>query len=274
MADRVVRTIRGRSVTSRAIIHCVKLVNRKYAASSSVNYNNIPKPLPGNLVSEAFEAQSVSEFGGQVSLAGTLLKHPIVTVIMSSWGCQAGHWYSDDCVTASGATFSLPITLNIYAVNGDNSPGTKIATVTKTFNIPYRPSASTTCISSNAGKWYDKESKTCFNGLATSISFNVGKLTLPNTAIISVAYNTTHYGYAPIGQSAPCYTSSGGCGYDSLNVGLNSPPTVGTDPLPNDAYLYSTGPGYCDGGAGGANVFRLDAGCWTGYQPAIKVVTD
>ena len=150
---------------SRTVARCVILAafllsaffilhtSSSYAASSSVNYNNIPKPLPGNLASEAFEAQTVSEFGGQVSFAGTLLKHPVVTVIMSSWGCQAGHWYSGDCITASGATFSLPITLNIYTVNVDNSPGTKIATVTKTFNIPYRPSASTTCTGSDAGKW-------------------------------------------------------------------------------------------------------------------------
>jgi hypothetical protein len=28
---------------------------------------------------------------------------------------------------------------------------------------------------------------------------------------------------------------------------------------------------YCDGGTGGTGTFRLDAGCWTGYQPAFQV---
>ena len=41
------------------------------ASSSSVVYNNIPSPQPGNVASEAFEAQSASEFGGQIHLAGT-----------------------------------------------------------------------------------------------------------------------------------------------------------------------------------------------------------
>ncbi|HYM65320.1 MAG TPA: hypothetical protein VES68_02455, partial [Candidatus Sulfotelmatobacter sp.] len=60
-------------------------------ASTEVIYNNVPNPLPGNLSSEAFEAQSVFEFGGQVMFAGTSRTDPKVTVIMSSWGCESGH---------------------------------------------------------------------------------------------------------------------------------------------------------------------------------------
>src|SRR5579859_3472735 len=63
-------------------------------AAGPVIYNNIPQPLPGNLASEPFEAQGVSEFGGLVSFAGVGRNGPTVTVTMSSWGCQAGHWYS------------------------------------------------------------------------------------------------------------------------------------------------------------------------------------
>jgi len=86
---------------------------------------------------------------------------------------------------------------------------------------------------------------------------------LPDKVIVGVAYNTTHYGYHPVGESAPCYTSSGGCPYDALNVGLStSTPTVGTDPQPNDAYQNSPiSSEYCDSGLGGTNSFRLDAGC-------------
>jgi hypothetical protein len=47
---------------------------------------------------------------------------------------------------------------------------------------------------------------------------------------------------------------------------------VGTDPQPADAYLNSSfGGAYCDGGTGGTGSFRLDAPCWTGFQPAIEV---
>lgn len=242
----------------------VALASVPTSAATSTIYNNIPTPQPGNLPSQAFEATSTSEFGGQVMFAGTARQNPKVTVLMSSWGCESGHWYSGNCVTTPGSTFSEPITLNIYNVNPDNSPGTLVKSMTSTFSIPYRPSASTTC---GDGRWYDGTS--CFNGFATPVSFDLTSTTLPDKAIISVAYNTSHYGYAPIGEATSCYVSSAGCGYDSLNVALTSPPTVGTDPLPNDAYINSSWSGaYCNGTAG---TFRLDTGCWTGYQPSIKV---
>jgi hypothetical protein len=239
-------------------------------------YNNIPSPLPGNLPSEAFEAQSASEFGGQVQFAGTARNSPNIVVTMSTWGCESGHWYSGDCHTTTGDTFSEPITANVYAVNGDDSPGTLIGSVTHTFNIPYRPSANyTRCSGTDAGKWWHRRSNTCFNGKATLIKFSMGNIALPSKAIVSLAYNTTHYGYQPYGEDTPCYQAAvadpnaGGCGYDSLNVGLAAPPSVGSDPLPDDAYLNSSWTGaYCSGPAG---TFRLDTGCWTGFQPAIKV---
>jgi hypothetical protein len=232
-------------------------------AAPSAIYNNIPNPQPGNLPSEAFEATGTSEFGGQVQFAGTARTNPKVTVLMSSWGCQTGHWYSGDCATTPGSTFSVPVTLNVYNVGSGNSVGSLLTTTTQTFQIPYRPSASPTC---GDGRWSD--GTTCFNGYATPISFDLTGVTLPNNAIVSVAYNTSHYGYAPIGQSAACYTSGGGCGYDSLNVALTYPPTVGTVPNPDDAYL-RTQYGSCTGGS--IDPFNIDAGCWTGYQPAIKV---
>jgi hypothetical protein len=49
-------------------------------------------------------------------------------------------------------------------------------------------------------------------------------------------------------------------------------PSVGTDPQPADAYHNSAWSGsYCDSGVGGTGTFRLDAGCWTGYQPLFAV---
>ena len=49
-------------------------------------------------------------------------------------------------------------------------------------------------------------------------------------------------------------------------------PRTALNPAPNDAYLSSTWSGaYCDNGTAGTGTFRLDAGCWTGYKPAIRV---
>jgi hypothetical protein len=246
-------------------------------ASGADIYNNIPSPQPGNVVSVSFEATGTSEFGGQVAFAGTSRTNPTVTVLMSSWGCEAGHWTAGDCLTTPGATFSEPITLNVYNVGSGNSVGSLVKSVTQTFNIPFRPSADhVNCpgtpqnVGGVGGTWFDASSDTCFNGLATPISFTLTGVTLPNDAIISVAYNTSDYGAVPYGHSNPCNATEAGCGYDSLNVGTANALTVGTQPTPNGAYqktLY----GSCTNGA--ISPFGFDSCGWTGYQPAIEVTS-
>jgi hypothetical protein len=243
------------------------------ASTAGVVYDNVPHPTPGNLVSEAFEAQSASEFGSPIHMTVLSVANPVVTVVMSSWGCQSGNWFANNCVTTPGATFSEPITLNIYAAGATTigaPPGALLKTVTQTFNIPFRPSADPThCTGTNAGKWFSAADSTCYNGFATPIVFHVVG-TVPSNVVVSLAYNTTHYGYAPIGESAPCFTSPGGCGYDSLNVGLSGPPSVGTNPAPGVAYVNSSWSGaYCTPTTVGS--FVRDGSCWTNFQPAITI---
>jgi hypothetical protein len=185
------------------------------------------------------------------------------------------------CVTTPGAVFSLPITLNIYAVSAGNSVGDLLASDTQTFKIPYRPSDDETNCPRDADgtRWYD--GTFCYHGLAHNISWDLGghNLTLPDRVIVSLMYNTSDYGYQPIGSGAPCHSSSAGCGYDSLNVAVvSNTPFVGADPLPNSAYISSLWRGaYCAGDTGDLGIFRLDAGCWTylgsDIQPAIQIDT-
>jgi len=135
---------------------------------------------------------------------------------MSSWGCQSGHWYTFDCSTTPGTTFSEPITLNVYhppTTTTYPKPGGLIESVTRTFSIPYRPSANNThCTGANLGKWYDSSSGTCFNGLAVNITFHLHRhVALPGSVVFGIAYNTSNFGYHPYGVTA-CSTSSGGCG--------------------------------------------------------------
>jgi hypothetical protein len=255
-----------------------------------VIYNSVISPVPGNLPSQAFEAQQVSEFGNAVNFsAGASHDLSRVVVTMSSWGCASGSWSLNTCATPEDSTFAQPITLNIYGPSTDGiNPGAKIASVTNTFDIKYRPSASPVCVGADLGKWYEKSSKTCFNGLAQNITFNLKNVKVGSNAIFGIAYNTTHYGYAPIGQSAACYATSQGCGYDSLNVALTEDPTnvaVGTSVVPGKLWLASTYAGtYADGGAAGLGTFRIDSpnvAPWWGsgassssapwYVPAIKV---
>jgi hypothetical protein len=253
------------------------------ASAGKAFYDSISNPLPGNVVSQAFEATQTRQFGDHIRLTvGTSRTLTAVTVTMSSWGCESGGWTAVDCVTTPGATFTHPITLNLYKVDmstGTPRPGSLIATKTQVFAIPYRPSADqTNCGPDQPTRWYSPADNKCYNGLAALITFDfTGQgITLPDEVIYGIAYNTTHYGYSPIGESEPCYTESGGCGYDSLNVGAeNSQSLVGTDVDPNGAFVDSTWAGnYCDQGQGGTGTFRLDTGCWAGYRPQIRFEAD
>jgi hypothetical protein len=241
------------------------------AAQGLPIYNDIPSPLAGNYPSQPFQAQQASEFGDRVAftIGGRALK--TVTVTMSSWACQTGHWVSE-CTTAPGATFTHPITLNIYNVGPGSSVGSLLATKNQVQTIPYSPSSDFAHCGDT--RWYDGSS--CFNGKAANISFDLSSLnvTLPNQVIVGIAYNTSNYGSSPIGTQ-PCSATLEGCPYDSLNVALVDPAatlTVGVNPAPDDAYFNTqTAFLYCDGGAGGVGTFRLDAGCWTGFKPALQI---
>jgi hypothetical protein len=120
--------------------------------------------------------------------------------------------------------------------------------VTTNQTIPFRPSADpVNCPGDPYGyasgsRWFNTlnttagPSGTCQYSIATVLTFNFPTplVAAPNSGdvIWTVAFNTTHSGYVPIGESQTCYTSAGGCGYDSLNVGTKSYPNApyaGTD---------------------------------------------
>jgi parallel beta-helix repeat protein len=276
MLATVRRTFRMLALFALLVTPVLLLVSPASATgpASGVVFDSIPSTLPGNVASESFEATSTSEFGDYATFAGTARALRNVDVVMSSWGCGTGNWTDGSCATTPAATFPHLITLTIYANNG-GSPGAVVGSVAQTFAIPFRPSADpTNCTAANAGKWFSTADHTCYNGFATTITFDFSSLhlTLPSSVIYDVSYNTTHYGAAPIGESAACYASSGGCGYDSLNVGAASTtPFVGSDNDPNGVFLNSSFAGsYCDLGVGGTGTFRLDTSCWTGNNPLVQ----
>lgn len=240
-------------------------------AQGNTIYNVIPSPLAGNYPSQPFQAQQASEVGDQVAFVTPGRALTTVTVTMSSWACQSGHWTSG-CITTPGATFTHPITINIYNVGPAGAVGSLLATTTQTQSVPYRPSSD--FANCGDGRWFDGTS--CFNGKAANVTFDFTNqnITLPNQVIIGIAYNTSNYGYSPIGTQ-PCTSTVEGCPYDSLNVALVNPAitqTAGVNPAPSDAYFNTqTASWYCDGGAGGVGTFRLDAGCWAGFKPSLKV---
>ena len=151
--------------------------------------------------------------------------------------------------------FSQPVTLKVYVPNPDGSVGRQIAQMTQTFKMPYRPSTNLTKCKATGG-WYSAGK--CYNGKLFKITFTVRGVYLSENAIISVAYNTSHYGANPIGTQ-PCNSEPQGCPYDSLNVALTGTPTVGSFPRPDDAYLDSSWSGaYCNAEEG-TGTFRASA---------------
>jgi hypothetical protein len=207
------------------------------------------------------EAYAFSEFGNEINLAGTARALNSVTVTLSSWACVTGSWNTGDCSTPSGATFSQPITLNIYTPADTVNP---IATATQTFAVPYRPSASPKCASLGfPGKWYSSGTKTCFNGLADNVTFNFSGVTLPSTVVYGIVFNTRDFGPTPTGVTGP---------YDSLNIALSTDGDVSAGTSTSDTVWQNSpyGSQYCDGGLDGVGTFRADSGCWAPYVPAVQ----
>jgi hypothetical protein len=220
-------------------------------ASAGTVYNALPKPLPPNVASVGFQATSTSEFGDYVHLAGhdRLLK--TVTVTMSDWALAA------DYPALPAAGWTHPITLNVYAshLRANGAPDKKLASVTQTIAIPWRPPADPTCAGGTAWRAADGN---CYNGLAFNAAFDLSGLnvTLPSDVIVGVAYNTANYGASPIHAPGP---------YNSLNVGVPSGQTasVGSDDNSDNVFWNTSVAGfYTDGGAAGVGTFRQDTN-WT-----------
>ncbi|MGN6626913.1 MAG: PEP-CTERM sorting domain-containing protein [Tepidisphaeraceae bacterium] len=210
-------------------------------ADAGVIYDNIPDPLPGNVVSYAYEADSVAEFGNGITFAGTDRALTNVRIEMSDWAKA-----SDYPGVGDSTGYDQPVTVNLYNVGTGGAVGSLIATRTQTIHVP----------------WHDTGNG--YNGTAFTADFDFTGVTVPDSVIYGVAMNTTDHGANPTHVPGP---------YDSLNYGLTTSeanPGIGTDINPDDTYQNSTWTGaYTDGGAGGLGTFREDSG-WTGYTPAIQ----
>lgn len=229
---------------------------------SSIAYNAMPFGVVNcNNPSLGFEATQTNEFGDRVALAGTNRTLVSLKVLFSSFACSdSGHWNTGNCVTsAPNATFTHPITANIYEVadcSGTPCPGNLLASVNQTKTIPYRSSADAVkCPLAYSGetagsRWFNPDADPvqvpdqCEAAKKTVLEFNFPTGTmLPDQVIWTVKFNTTHYGYTPIGESTTCFVTSipgPGCPYDSLNVGAKShvnAPYAGTDIDDSEAFI-------------------------------------
>ncbi len=249
------------------------------ASASEVVYSNVPNTLAGNYASVGAEAYSYAEFGTQMELAGTARNKPKVEVVMSAWACQFGTWNAATCETPKeNKKFKWPLTLSVYEVGEQNAVGEKLASVTKTFAMPYRPSDDVEHC--GGGRWYQPSTKECFHGKAFTVKFPALKvLRLPKRVIFGISYNTSNYGPSPIGK-AECSLKSAGCYYDSLNVGLAEPAenllTVGMNPTEPYVHVQNAGNlGEACGNSAALTEF-VPSECnayWEGDQPLMRVTT-
>jgi len=259
------------------VVTAIPRVAAGAATPTTTIYNSTdPTAVGQNLGSLGQEAYAFSKIGNEIQFApGTSRVLDNVTVQMSSWGCgDSGTWNNDNCVTTPGETFSIPLTINLYAANPDNSPGALLHTATQSVTVPYRPSADAThCTGTSLGEWYNAAAASCFHGIVSDVNVNLGDVTVPDRVIYAVEYQTTSTGDpaigGPIGVTS-CNAVSQGCPYDSLNVALGLDPTNVTSGsnVQTNGFFWNTsyGGNYCDGGAGGVGTFRFDSGCW-GDQP-------
>jgi hypothetical protein len=139
-------------------------------AAGDVVYDNAPAAGAAEVQSLDFAETGTAELGSLVRLAGTARLDPQVRVAMTASG-EAG---------AEG--FSAPITLSVYAPAADRSAGQLLARQTRSFEFDEGPGVQ-------------------------SVEFSLPGVTLPDEAILSIAFDD-----------------------DSLAAVLAGPPAAGTDP--------------------------------------------
>ena len=141
----------------------------------------------------------------------------------------------------TNAGFTIPLTLNLYSVNPDQTVGALFDSVTVSALIPWSPATG-----------YP-------DGFLSTVTFNLAGIAAPAEFIYGVAFNTQDYGASPTGTAGP---------YNSLNFAFSTDdPTAGTNPAPNTVYLNTLIPGYYTDGyvATPPGSFRQDQGeTWTG----------
>jgi hypothetical protein len=207
------------------------------ACNADVIFDNTPSPLPANVPSLGYQANQTSEFGNEISFAGTDRNLTNVQIVMSDWAVQSDYPGVGD---ANG--YDQAITLNFYNPGSGTSVGSLIASKTETVHVPWHTSNG-------------------FNGTAFPVNFDFTGVVVPDTVIFGVAYNTETYGAHPTGVAGP---------YISLNYGVATvAPTIGTDVNPDDAYWNtSRASNYADGGTAGVGIFRED----TGWAPDAAII--
>jgi hypothetical protein len=205
--------------------------------------NRIPDELPLSYTSLGFAANQTSALGNLVELAGTQRVADHAEVIMVTWATAAKYpeWAELD---PSG--YRHPVTASIYQLQTDVNGVTTVRTVEEAsahIQIPWRPAT------------LPDGSPYPYNGYAFKALIPLSaSITIPDSCIISIGFNTQNSGAAPLGVAGP---------YNELNLALSSlAATTGRDPEPNAVFWVYKGKWYypaSNWGGFGSPILRLSA---------------
>ncbi|HUA11320.1 MAG TPA: hypothetical protein VMA83_04890 [Solirubrobacteraceae bacterium] len=266
--------VRSVACSAAAVSAAVLALTAAPALATSAVYSNLPAPGIRATPSVGFDATQTSEFGGAVELAAGSTRNPTVTIVLTSWACQQGSWYADDCVSEKHAKFSQPVSVSLYNVEADGAVGSEIATEEQTLQVPYRPSTNhTRCTGlteeENVGGWWVGSEGRCADGLNAKFNYKFSLSKLPPRVIVAVSFSST-----PPRTGEACESTAQGCPFDSLNVAVEeggSGPSVGQQIEPEDAYVKSTWePMYGTSGTP-LGTFGISNAEWKGYQPLFSI---
>ena len=157
------KVLRAVGISSAVLITVLGLSG---AAHAQVIFDSTDSPLPGNIPSLGYQANQTAEFGNEITFAGTNRQIGNVEIIMSDWANQADYPGVGD---ATG--YDHPITLNFYNPGSGTSVGSLIASKTVVAHVP----------------WHTANG---FSGTAFPVNFDFTGVTLPDTVVFGVAYNT------------------------------------------------------------------------------------
>ncbi|WP_082099674.1 S-layer homology domain-containing protein [Demequina maris] len=195
---------------------------------------------PGGHMS--FTARYLNEMGDRISLGGEARELDTVTVTLQSFACITGGWNAGNCTTTPGATFTHPITVNLYEVGSGGAVGDLIVSSTQDETIPYRPSADPTSCEDDpdtsfyleSAWFYDETRGKCSPYVVHTMTFDLSNqaVTLPDEVIAAVHFPTV--------RTDPDSYPGGGP-WDSLDISLSSvAPTVGGNVNQGILYFDST----------------------------------
>ena len=213
-------------------------------------FDNIPEPGQTNFntsyFSHGFQAQGTTELGNLVNFAGTARKLDTIKVNMVTYA-QSNSWTAWAATNASASTsgYQHELILRVYSLTSSNT--VQLLTYqTNNVLVPWAQPVGTNSFTGmpNTGQAF-----------TVSYDFSAANILLPDSAIISIGFNTQTYGDSPIGSAGP---------YDALNFGVmySSNTIVGSDANSADVFRVKDG-----------TIYYPETGWdWSGNAPMMEVM--